>query len=100
LAYADVAKAEAYGRDGREQQVWGDAVYRLTGAWNVFGGFRYDLEEDTFMEKLIGIGFDCECMNARLTYSEDKDQDESVDRTLKLSVELRTIGEMDGGFNF
>jgi LPS-assembly protein len=100
LAYADVAKAESYGRDDREQQVWGDAVYRLTGAWNVFGGFRYDLEEDTFMEKLIGIGFDCECMNARLTYSEDKDQDESVDRTLKLSVELRTIGEMDGGFNF
>ena len=52
------------------------------------------------MEKLIGIGFDCECMNARLTYSEDKDQDDGVDRTLKLSVELRTIGEMDGGFNF
>ncbi|MCX7345907.1 MAG: LPS assembly protein LptD [Alphaproteobacteria bacterium] len=100
LAYADVAKAEAYGRDDREKQVWGDAVYRLTGAWNVFGGFRYDLEEDAFMEKLIGIGFDCECMNARLTYSEDKDLDEGVDRTLKFSVELRTIGEMDGGFNF
>ena len=26
-----------------EQQVWGDANYRLGEAWSLFGGFRYDL---------------------------------------------------------
>ncbi|MFO1123022.1 MAG: LPS assembly protein LptD [Hyphomicrobiales bacterium] len=100
LAYADVAAAPAYGRDSDEQQVWGDAVYRLTGAWNLFGAFRYDLEEDDFMEKLIGIGYDCDCMNVQLTYSESKDEDQGIDRVVKLSVELRTIGQIDGGFKF
>ena len=95
LAMPTLPRPQAYGRADREKQVWGDAVYRLTGAWSVFGGFRYDLEEDTFMEKPIGIGFDCDCMNARLTYSEDKDLDDGVDtdaETVGRTADHRTDG--------
>ena len=100
LSYADIAPAAAYGRRAREQQVWGDASYRLGDAWSLFGGFRYDFEDNEFMNKKIGIAFDCDCMSARLTYAEDLQTGNELDRSLKLSVELRTIGKVDGGFNF
>ncbi|HLA01207.1 MAG TPA: hypothetical protein VJ019_00455, partial [Aestuariivirga sp.] len=64
-------------------------------AWSVFGGIRYDLENDVFLTKSAGIAFDCDCMSAKLTYSETNTTDVSdeLDRTLKFSVELRTIGQ-------
>ena len=100
LSYADIASAAAYGRDSREQQVWGDASYKLDEAWSLFGGFRYDIEGSGFMNKNIGIAFDCDCLSARLTYAENKDLENQTDHSLKLSVELRTLGRVDGGFRF
>jgi hypothetical protein len=48
-----------------------------------------------FLTKSAGIAFDCDCMSAKLTYSETNTTDVSdeMDRTLKFSVELRTIGQ-------
>ena len=48
-----------------------------------------------FRSKSIGVAFDCDCMSAKLTYSETNKVDvgDETDRTLKLSVELRTIGQ-------
>ena len=100
LSYADIAAAKAYGRVSNQEQVWGDVNYSLGEAWSLFGSFRYDIEDSRFMNKSIGIAFDCDCMNARLTYSEGRDRDDVVDHSLKLSVELRTIGSMAGGFKF
>ena len=100
LNYADIGSASAYGRMSDEQQVWGDVRYSLGEAWSIFGGFRYDIEDSRFMDKNIGVAFDCDCMNAKLTYSESQDKKGETDHSLKLSVELRTIGEVKGGFKF
>jgi len=100
LSYADIAAATAYGRASDEQQVWGDARFAFSDAWSLFGGFRYDIEDSVFIDKSIGVAFDCDCMNARLTYSEGRDRDNRLDHSLKLSVELRTIGAVAGGFKF
>lgn len=100
LSYADIGSAAAYGRDSRERQVWANASYALGEAWSLFGGFRYDIEDDLFMNKNIGIAFDCDCMSAKLTYAEDRDREGGTDHSLKLSVELRTIGRVAGGFKF
>ena len=56
---------------------------------------RYDLADERFTSKSAGVAFDCDCMSARLTYSEGDttDVNDETDRTLKLSVELRTIGQ-------
>jgi LPS-assembly protein len=101
LSYADIGVAPSYGRPLDEEQIWGDAGYKFNGAWSLFGGLRYDLASDVFTNKYVGVLFECDCMNARLTYSEDIDDYKNgsdVDRHLKLSVEFRTIGKIGGGF--
>lgn len=98
LSYADVAKAANYGRPTAEQQVWGNANYKLGEAWSLFGSFRYDIEDDNFMERAIGIGFNCDCMNAQLAFSEERQDSGGYDYRVMLGVELRTIGGVSGGF--
>jgi LPS-assembly protein len=95
LSYADLDAEPASGRLEHQEQIWGDASYRLGEAWSLFGGLRYDLESDLFMDKTVGIGFECDCFNARLAYSESRtnDPNDSVDRSIMLSVELRTLGQ-------
>ena len=98
LSYADIAAAANYGRPDREQQIWGDARYRLSEAWSLFGNFRYDFEGKQFMNKTIGIAFECDCMNAHVSYTESLEDSGSTERRIELGVELRTIGGVDGGF--
>jgi LPS-assembly protein len=94
LSYADLDAEPASGRPEHQEQIWGDASYRLGEAWSLFGGLRYDLQSDLFMDKTLGIGFECDCLTAKLAYSESRtsDPDDPVDRSIVLSVELRTLG--------
>ncbi|NJM30754.1 MAG: LPS-assembly protein LptD [Rhizobiales bacterium] len=94
LSYVALESEAAYGRTEAAEQVWGDATYWFRDGWNVFGGFRYDLANDEFLARSIGIGFDCDCMNAKLTYSENEttEEDSDTDRRLMFSVDLRTLG--------
>ncbi len=100
LNYANIDAAPNFGRDEHEEQIWGDADYRFAEAWSVFGGLRYDLRSDVFMEKTIGLAFVCDCMSAKLSYNESltSNPDDKVDRSLKFSVEFRTLGEIGSGF--
>lgn len=103
LSYADIGAAPAYGRSTQEEQIWSDASYWLDEAWSLFGGVRYDLAENKFVDKVLGVAFDCDCMKAKLTYAEGeaaKSGDNSVNRSIKLSVEFRTIGKLGGSFGF
>ena len=79
-----------------------DGSYRFSEAWSLFGGFSYDLINDQFRSKRAGLAFDCDCMAASLTYTETNPVDPlaSTDHTLKVSVELRTIGKtsLSAGF--
>jgi LPS-assembly protein len=72
----------------------------LSDSWNLFGSVRYDIKGSHFMERTIGIGFNCECMNAQLTYSQNRTDTGGTEHKINLSVELRTIGEVNGGFHF
>jgi LPS-assembly protein len=95
LGYVFLDSEPSAGRTDDTEQIEGDASFRFSEAWSVFGGIRYDLENDVFLTKSAGIAFDCDCMSAKLTYSETNTTDVSdeMDRTLKFSVELRTIGQ-------
>ncbi len=100
LSYADVAAAANFGRPTAEEQVWGDGRYRFNEAWSLFGGFRFDIEDNSFMNKSIGVAFDCDCMKAQLTYSQDTNEKDEIDHRVELGVELRTIGAVNGAFGF
>ncbi len=84
------------------ERIEADSSYRFSEAWSLFGGFSYDLINDQFRSKKAGLAFDCDCMAASLTYTETNPVDPlaSTDHTLKVSVELRTIGKtsLSAGF--
>jgi LPS-assembly protein len=94
LSFADLDAEPAYGRPLHQEQLWGDAIYNFSGGWNVFGGFRYDLVDDKFLRYSAGIGYDCDCLNFKLAYIEENvgNGDSRPGSTIKLSVELKTLG--------
>lgn len=103
LNYADVSAAANYGRPDNEEQIWGDARYLLSDTWSVFGSARYDLEKDRWMSESLGVTYDCDCMKADLIYSmshtdEFGVSDNGTEYRIDLSIELRTIGTLAGGF--
>ena len=95
LGYVYLDSEPRAGREETIEQVESDASFRFTEAWSLFGGVRYDLAEDRFRSKAVGVAFDCDCMSAKLTYSETTGTDvaDETDRALKFSIELRTIGQ-------
>jgi LPS-assembly protein len=98
--FSDVDDAPAYGRLEDERQVWAAANVLLSGGWSLFGGLRYDFEEDTWRKQTIGIGFDCDCFSFKLAYthSEDEDQgDLDKDNSVMFSVRFKSLtGTTDG----
>jgi len=95
LGYIYLNSEPSAGRVDTFERIEADASFRFTEAWSLFGGFKYDLVDDLFSSKSAGIAFDCDCMSAKLTYTETDSTvtGDEIDRTLKLSVELRTIGQ-------
>ena len=95
LGYVYLDSEPRAGREETIEQIESDASFRFTEAWSLFGGVRYDLAEDRFRSKAVGVAFDCDCMSAKLTYSETTGTDvaDETDRALKFSIELRTIGQ-------
>lgn len=95
VGYINVASEPTSGRDEAIEQAGTQASLRFNEAWSVFGGLQYDLNNDRFMSKTAGIAFDCDCMAAKLSYTEGDPSDpgRNFDRKLNFSVELRTIGK-------
>ena len=101
--YADISAAANYGRPDDEQQIWGDGRVYLTDAWSLFGAARYDLHNGDLLDGSMGVTFDCDCMKAELKYSMSHTDQFGVtgngtEYRVDLSVELRTIGAIAGGF--
>jgi LPS-assembly protein len=94
LGYLNVGSAPTAGRPNALQQVEANTSFQFSEAWSVFGGLKYDLNNDQFVSKTAGIAFDCDCMSARLSYTETTAlyAKDPTDRRLSLSVELRTLG--------
>ena len=94
VGYLDLSAEPTAGRPNRLQYVSTNLAYKLDEAWSVFGGFSYDPQKDRFTGKYAGIAFDCDCMSARLTYSESGNGTPSdpTDRQLRFAIELATIG--------
>jgi LPS-assembly protein len=71
------------------------ANVQVTERWRLFGGTRYDLENDAFVRNALGLAYDDEAFSISLAYSQDKTQadGEPDDQTVFLRLGLRTLGE-------
>jgi LPS-assembly protein len=92
-SYLDLAAAPAYGRLTTEQWAAADVRVGLTDGWYLFGGLRYDFEKKGITGKNIGIEFDCDCMNFKVTYSDGTNLDTgNTEKKLMMSIDLATLG--------
>ena len=92
--YVTLGEEPIYGREEARQQIWATADYQLNGGWSVFGGFRYDIESDNMIRNVVGVGYDCDCALVRVAYEEEYQEDRDIEpnRSLVLSVQLKTLG--------
>ena len=99
LNYVKVDEAVAYGREDDLQQIWGSAEFNLGRGVSIFGGGRYDIDDDKFIDRYAGIGFNCDCAKVRFRYKEEflTDRDSVRDRSFLLDVELVTLGSTSFG---
>jgi len=103
LNYADISAAANYGRPDNDEQIWGSGRYAFNDEWSVFTRARYDLLQSKWMGESLGVTFDCDCMKVDLIYSMSHTDEFGVSNNgtqqrIDLSVELRTIGTLAGGF--
>lgn len=99
LNYVKVEEAVAYGRTDDLQQIWGSAELDVGRGVSVFGGGRYDIANDKFIDRHVGLGFNCDCAKVRFRYKEEflTDRDSVRDRSFLLDVELVTLGSTSIG---
>ncbi len=99
LNYVNLSAEPLYGRNEPDEQVWVSADYMVWRGWSVFGGLRYDVESENFIQTLAGIGYDCDCANIKLYYRGDYQEDRDIepDTSILLSVELKTLGAAQVG---
>ncbi len=99
LNYVKVDEALAYGRPRDLEQIWGSAEYYVGRGVSAFGGGRYDLTNEKFIDRYAGVKFDCDCAKFRFLYKEAFLTDRNLvrDRSFLLDVELVTLGSTSFG---
>jgi LPS-assembly protein len=91
--YLNIAAEPNYGRVVGEEWAEGDVRVGLTEGWYLFGGGRYDIENNFFAKTTLGLEFDCDCMNFKMAYTQTRDTAaDSADHRIMLSIDLATLG--------
>ncbi len=92
--YGKIDASPAFLRPTTLHQVWFDGSLELGQGFHLLGGLRYDLRNGYLISNNVGIGYYCDCAVIKLTYSENRTRDRDVepDRSILLSVELKTLG--------
>jgi LPS-assembly protein len=90
---SDVEEAAEYGRPTEELQAWTYATLQLIGGWSVFGGLRYDFEQDMSTYETIGLAFNCDCFNFKVAYvSNDNEDDGDLDKSHSVMFTVKFKG--------
>jgi LPS-assembly protein len=93
MSYLNFGAEPLYGRTLAEHFISSDVRFRLKENWYAFGGMSYDIYNKSLTRKTVGLEFDCDCMNFKMSYIGAQDPISLVNsNTVALSVELATLG--------
>ncbi len=93
IGYLNIAPEPSAGRNVEEEWIEADARVGLANGWSLFGGARYDLENSNLDKHTIGLEFDRDCMNFKLSYSAERAADETeTDHRIMMSIDFATLG--------
>ena len=99
LQYAHYDKQNGVGINTSRQQIAGAMNLNVHENWRVFGGLRYDIENQMTLSRNIGIGYRNECFVFDLGYTERFDSKGDRNGGLNFRIELRTLLETQGGLS-
>lgn len=87
-------RAEGNGLAEDEQEILAAANLKLTRYWSLFGGIRYDLEEDAPLSDFIGVKYSDECFSLAVSYNESfiDDRDVEPDQSVRVFFTLKHLG--------
>ncbi len=93
--YAYAAGGTTTGLEVEQQDILGSGMLRLTDAWSLGGGVRYDIDEARLLSDYIAVKYSDECFVLTATYAESYFNSTTIedDRTLMLRFELKHLGE-------
>ena len=93
--YAYLRGGDTNGIIDNEQELLATARLRLTDTWSVFGGVRYDLEDDFTISDFVGIQYSDECFSLSVSYNESfiDDRDVDPDKSVKVFFTLKHLGD-------
>ncbi len=92
--YAFYDEQPLIGYTERREGIYQTAALKLTDAWGLFGGARYDIDREKFDLGVVGVSYVDECFAAYLTYVADYTSlitTKPVHRVM-VRLNLRTIG--------
>ncbi len=91
--YLFIDKEPAAGRTKTNEYALANGRIGLGNGWYLAGNMNFDLQREFFRTRGLGLEFDCECMNAKLSYAQNKSAADSViDHRFTLSVNFATLG--------
>jgi LPS-assembly protein len=93
LGYAYFAADQTLTFRPREE-IYAGSVVSLNEYWRVFGQVRHDLANSRSVSNRIGIGYEDECIEVSLGFSQTfySDRDIEPDRAVVLRLTLKTLG--------
>lgn len=93
LGYAYFAADQTLTFRPREE-IYAGSVVSLNEYWRVFGQVRHDLANSRSVSNRIGIGYEDECIEVSLGFSQSfySDRDIEPDRAVVLRLTLKTLG--------
>ncbi|MCA0432643.1 MAG: LPS assembly protein LptD [Proteobacteria bacterium] len=101
IGYTNIAAEPSAGRNVDEEWVAADLRVGLSDGWSVFGGARYDIENANLDKRTIGLEFDRDCMNFKMSYSAERYADDTeTDHKVMMSIDFATLGGTSVSGNF
>lgn len=97
--YAFIDAQPEYGFTKDRQEITTTGSIRFAEDWTAFGGMTYNVETHRIERDYIGLTYHCECFLMSLTYSEDRRDQDVIDKSFMLRISLRTLGDFNLGSN-
>jgi LPS-assembly protein len=95
MLYGNYAAQPDLGFLDRRQGVLALANVKLTSNWAVFGGGRYDIQNEKFAGTQVGFGYVDDCLILALNYISSYSYSSAptvINNTVMLQLSLRTLG--------
>lgn len=76
------------------EEIYAGSVVKLNEYWRAFGQVRHDLANSRSVSNRIGVGYEDECVDLSLSFSQSfyRDRDIEPDSAVVLRITLKTLG--------